>query len=148
MYTPHTVTLYNVQYKTDPATLEDIVETNITILSGVFFDASKAVNVNRSGLTNADSVNLHVPFDVRATAANGMPKAYASPKAYENAVDKSGLWTLDATARCFFVKGVVVESGKDFDYINKTHDDVHVVTKVDLKDFGSREMWHFEVGGA
>ena len=28
------------------------------------------------------------------------------------------------------------------------YDDVYKVTKVDMKDFGSQDMRHFEVGGA
>lgn len=149
MYTPHTVTLYNVTTVTDQNTLEDVVTTNITILEGVFLDAVKASNVNKSGMAGADSASLHIPLNIRAVdAVSGLEREFASPKKYDKAEDKSALWTLETGNKCFFVKGVVIEPDKDFEYINKNHSDVHVVTKVDLKDFGSAYLQHWEVGGA
>lgn len=136
MYAPHTITLYS--------TIEDSVtfeETRfITVLRGVFMDASKASNVRASGLEGADGVNLFVPFSVDASG-----KKYVDPKEFEKTPDKNGLWTLRVGD--FFVKGEVVED-KDFQYINLNYDDVYRITKVDKKDFGSESMLHFEVGGA
>ena len=142
MYAPHVVTVYS--------TIEDQVtfeETRyITVLRGVFLDASKAANVRASGLEGADSVNLFIPFSVRATdGVSLMEKTYVDPKTFEKAEDKSGIWTLQIGD--FFVKGEVVED-KDFQYINATYDDVYRITKVDKKDFGSEPMRHWEVGGA
>lgn len=135
MYAPHTVTVYSPVE--DPVTFE--VTQHITVLRGVFLDASKASNVRTSGLEGADSVNLFIPFNVDTD------KTYADPKAFESAADKSGLWTLRIGD--FFVKGEVVED-KDFQYINLNYDDVYRITKVDKKDFGSELMRHFEAGGA
>ena len=45
------------------------------------------------------------------------------------------------------VIGEVVDDG-DFQGINLRYDDVHNITKVDKKDFGSLSMQHWEVGGA
>lgn len=142
MMFPHTVTVYN--------TTEDLVtfeqSVSITVLRGVLMDASKAVNVRTSGLVGADSVNLYIPFDVEAT--DGISKArkrYLPPKEYEKSTDKSGVWTL-RTDGCFFVKGEVVVPDSDFQHINRAFDDVHMVTSVDEKDFGSLKHW--EVGGA
>ena len=136
MYAPHTVTVYSVIE--DPVTFEEI--RHITVLRGVFMDASKAANVRTSGLEGADSVNLFVPFSVDASG-----KTYAEPKEYERAEDKSGLWTLRIGD--FFVKGEVAED-RDFQYLNANYDDVYRITKVDRKDFGSESLRHFEVGGA
>ncbi len=145
MYTPHTVTVYNTG-------IEDLmtgdIETNITVLRGVFLDAVKAVNVQKSGLTGADAVNLYIPFSVEAVdGATLMPKQYYPPKEYRKLADQSEAWTLD-TEDCFFVKGEVVEAGKDFSTINSRYDNVYNVTKVDVKDFGTPDMQHWEVGGA
>lgn len=144
MYTPHTVTLYySIE---DPLTLETTV--NITILHGVLLDATKAANVRESGLVNADSVSLYIPFSVRAVdGLTWMEKQYIPPKLYRDAADKAGLWTLN-TENCFFVKGEVVEQGREFQYINNNYDDVYRVTSVDEKDFGTPDMRHWEVGGA
>lgn len=145
MYAPHTVTLYYVTE--DKVTFEN---TNyITVLEGVFVDSVKGANVRASGLENADSVNLYIPFDVNATdGITGATKTFLPPKQYEAQENKYGYWTLDVSGNCFFVKGVVVEPTQDFQYINLNYDDVHRVTKVDMKDFGSEHMRHWEVGGA
>lgn len=140
---PHTVTIYNTGDE-NPTTFEK--EVNITVLHGVFYDASKAANVRESGLVNADAVNLIIPFSVEAV--NGETKetqTYLSPKEYETAIDKGKHWTI-RTSDCFFVKGEIVRPGLSFSEINRAFDGVHNVTSVDEKDFGSLQHW--EVGGA
>ena len=147
MYNPHTVTLYNVTVETDPQTFDDVSRNNITILNGVFLDASKAVNVNKSGLEGADAVNLYIPFNVSATdPTTGAEKTFVGPMEYWRAADKSGLWTLSTDRNTFFVKGVAVEADKSEEAINLLYDGVYTVTKVDTKDFGSAHMQHWEVG--
>ena len=42
----------------------------------------------------------------------------------------------------------MVEPDKTEQMIEMLYDDVYKVTKVDMKDFGSAAMQHFEVGGA
>lgn len=152
MYTPHTVTIYNTESAIDPETYKDVVSNNITILRGVFLDASKAVNVNMSGLTEADAVDLYIPFSVDARdGVTGAVKRFAGPKEYWSSEDKSGIWTLSeglTTGKgTYFVKGEAVEEGKDFQYVSLKYDNVFVVTKVDTKDFGSEDMQHWQVGG-
>lgn len=137
MYAPHTVTVYSIVE--DPVTFEET--RYITILRGVLLDETKAANVRASGLEGADSVNLIIPFSVSVLGG----KQYIDPKEFENATDKSSLWTLRVGD--FFVKGVVVED-RDFQYLNLNYDDVYRITKVDKKDFGSEGMRHWEVGGA
>lgn len=142
MYAPHTVTVYSPVE--DPVTFE--VTQHITVLRGVLMDASKASNVRTSGLEGADSVNLFIPFSVKAAdGVSLMDKTYVDPKEFESAADESGLWTLRIGD--FFVKGEVVEEN-DFQYINANYDDVYRITKVDKKDFGSESVRHWEVGGA
>lgn len=119
----------------------------------MFFDAAHAANVRESGLEGADFVNLFIPFNVDSIdGITGAPKKFATPKQYEAAEDKSNLWTLDTdsmqSSTTFFVKGEIVEQGKDFQWMNRIYDNVHRITKVDAKDFGSPSMQHWEVGGA
>lgn len=140
---PHAVTVY-LSGEEDPVTFEK--ETRITVLRGVFYDSSKAVNVRESGLANADSVNLMIPFSVAAEdGETGEKQAYLPPKEYETAMDKAAHWTI-RTDDCFFVKGEVVRPGLSFQEINAAFDNVHRVTTVDEKDFGNLKHW--EVGGA
>lgn len=139
---PHTVTVYNTGDE-DPVTFERV--DHITVLRHVFYDASKAVNVRESGLTNADSVNLIIPWTVEAVCGTTMePATYLPPKEYETAMDKDKHWTIK-TNDCFFVKGEVIRPGLTFQQINASFDYVHNVTSVDEKDFGG--LRHWEVGG-
>lgn len=139
---PHTITVYNTSE--NPTTFE--TENHITILRGVFYDSAKAVNVRESGLANADSVNLIIPFSVKAVdGVTGEPQTYLAPKEYETAVDKSKHWTIKPSD-CFFVKGEVVRPNLSFRDINASFDYVHNVTTVDEKDFGN--LRHWAVGGA
>lgn len=148
MYTPHTVTLYNVIQGTDISTFEDTESTYVTILRGVFLDASKAVNVRASGIESADAVNLYIPFGVTAVdGTTGEEKRYVSPQEFVAAEDKADIWTLAADGsgvETFFIKGEFVTTAT----AARAHDDSYKVTKVDMKDYGSPSMRHFEVGGA
>lgn len=141
---PHTVTVY-VTGDEDPVTFEKV--SHITVLRGVFYDAAKAVNVRESGLTNADSVNLIIPYTVEAVdGETGEPQTYLPPKEYATAMDKRKHWTIKPSDDCFFVKGEVVRPGLSFQQINKAFDYVHRVNSVDDKDFGN--LKHIAVGGA
>ena len=149
MYAPHTVTLYNVVQETDTGTFQDVEKLYVTILRGVFLEATKAVNVRESGLEGADAVNLYIPFSVKAVdGTTGKVKTYAHPQSFLAAADKSGLWTLSVNGNgglTFFVKGEFVTDKED---VAMAQDGCYNVTKVDEKDFGSADMQHWEVGGA
>lgn len=147
MYTPHTITVYNVIHETDVETFEETDNVYITVLSGVFVDASKAVNVNKSGLEGADAVDVYIPFSVSAKSPQGAVKQYAKPMEFWAADDRSGLWTLSVEGNggeTFFIKGNVVLNNLD---AARAHDDCYNVTKVDERDFGSVAMRHWQVGG-
>lgn len=148
MYAPHTVTVYNAHENMD--TLKN--EYNITVLEGVFLDISKGANVMKSGLANADSATLFIPFGIHAVnGVTGREQTYIEPKEYERASDKSPYWTIreggtSSNKDCFFVKGRVI-ADMDFQEINAYYDNVYRVSSVDLRDFGSPEMQHWEVSG-
>lgn len=147
---PHTVTIYNVTSEIDHGTFGEKLTNHITILRGVLLDASKAVNVTRSGLEGADAVNLYIPFSVNAVdGVTGQEKQYAPPMEFWRMEDKSGHWTLSVAGhggKTIFVKGEVVDPDLTEEKISLSYDGVYNVTKFDLKDFGG--LPHFEVGGA
>lgn len=150
MYTPHTVTLYNVRQELDKGTFEEKDVAYITILRGVFLDASKGANVRATGLTSADSATLYIPFSVKAIdgVLRGIEKEYVGAQTFWGADDCSGFWTLSHDGdggETFFVKGEFVTENIS---VAKAHDECYVVTKVDMKDYGSEDMRHWEVGGA
>ena len=147
MYTPHTVTIYNVGE--NPETLEQ--EYNMTFLRGVFLDVRQAANIEKSGLRDADAATLFIPFSVEAVdAVTETPKQYIKPKAYRQLTDTSGYWTLEpgglnSGADSFFVKGEVVNySG--YAKMRELYDDVYDITTIDTRDFGSPGMQHWQVG--
>ncbi len=147
---PHTVTVYN-KMENDMG----VATYNITLLRGVFLDISKAANVIKSGLTSADSVMLYIPMSIKAiNAETGEEQRFVSPKEYERLEDdeRHAFWTLrvggiSSVADCFFMKGEMTEKASFGDLKNR-FDDVYDVTTVDTKDFGSKSMWHWEVGGS
>lgn len=146
---PHTVTIYNRTIDINPSTFVETVTHYVTVISGVLLIANKAANIRDTGLESADAVTLFIPFN--AVAKDGTTQAvkqYVSPIDFQNAADKSGLWTLSNNdGNTFFVKGEVIETGKDEDFINAKYDDCYRVTSVDKKEFGSAGLQHFEVGG-
>lgn len=136
MYTPHTVTLVMVE--------DD--GYNSVVLHGVFLDLSKRSNVNRSGLSDADSATLFIPFSIKTD------KTYLPPKEYLAAADKGLYWTIfdggdDSGADCYFIKGEHNINIYPFSTARETHDYVYHVTSVDLRDFGRASMQHWMVGG-
>lgn len=146
MFAPHTVTVFNV-WEDDNL----VRHSNITVLNGVFIDIAKGANVNKSGLSDADTCALFIPFAVEALSASGAPKAYCDPKQFEAAADKSGLWTLnsggsDRSTATFFIKGAVTEE-MTLAQAKDAYDYVFDVTTVDIRDFGSADMQHWQVGG-
>lgn len=149
MYTPHTVTVYNIVRETDPATLDEVTHVYITILRGVMLQASKGANVRQSGLEGADAANLYIPFAVEAVdGKTGAAKTYAKPQEFFKAADRRGLWTLSYNGNggeTVFVKGEFISDNMT---VVRYHDDCYNVTKVDAMDYGSADMRHFEVGGA
>lgn len=169
MYVPHIVTLYNVTE--DPDTLD--IEYNITILDGVFLDRNNASNIEKTGLRDADSATLFIPFSVDAyepkegiaeiaitnMAVAGIAiagvaerkKTFITPKAYMALEDKTGYWTLapggvSSAVDCFFVRGIVV-SELGYNKLRESVDDVYDISTVDTRDFGSADMQHWQVGG-
>lgn len=137
MYTPHTVTLV-------VAGADD--SYNAVVLRGVFLDLSKRSNINKSGLADADSATLFIPFDV------GADKEYLPPKEYAAQEDKTDFWTLfddgeDSGADCYFIKGEVETDLYPFSTARNAHDYCYQVSSVDLRDFGSERMRHWQVGG-
>ena len=145
---PHVVTLYNTKSIELPEDkFEPTLVNHITVLRGVLLDASKGVNVNKSGLEGADAVTLYIPVNVDAVdGLTGRKKRYVGPREFWNADDKTGLWTLSVSRDCFFVKGEAVHPDWTVQTIKAAYDNVYDVSKVDFKDFGG-DMSHFQVGG-
>lgn len=147
---PHTVTVYN---HIGESIETGLPESKITILRGVLLEISQGANIMKSGLDNADKAKLHIPFAVVAVdGETGLPQKYISPKEYDRLEDKTGFWTIGSRdnfsgQECFFVKGEVVNKMADYATINDLYDYAYRVSTVDIYDYGSPNMQHFEAGG-
>lgn len=143
MYTPHTVTIYNISKGT----------ANITILRGVFLDIAQSDNIAKTGLANADKATLYIPLSIKAiNALTGVEQQYLPPKEYEQEEDKAAFWTIGkhgkgSSTNCFFIKGEVVDE-TGYNGLNDLYDYCYNVTTVDVRDFGSPDMQHLQVGGS
>lgn len=109
-----------------------------TQLDGVMWDNAKARNVNLSGIANADALNLIIPFDV--TVIDG--KEYKEPKEWKK--DTNNSWTIQTGD--IIVKGFADDMILTQNDLEKKYDEVYVVNTIDAKIFGSKNMWHWEVG--
>lgn len=105
------------------------------VIDHVFWDDSKAVNLNR-GYDNADDVNVFIPKEQNDISS------YVEPKQYKG-LNK---WTLQVGD--FIVKGDVREKEvSGIKELTSKYDDVFTISLVDDKDFGSSSMHHFEIRG-
>ena len=139
MYAPHTVTVYFTGGE----------ENHITVLTGVFYDGSRAAGTAAEGLTGTAGAALFIPFGVKAEdALTGRARRYAGPKQFAAAEDRSGLWSLGLGEQWFFVKGRVTEPAMNFQQIKARYEGVHRLVRVNERGFGSAEMRHFEAEGA
>lgn len=131
MYTNADITIYNKYL--DKATRLDKYKR--TIILNVFWDERKAYNRLQSGIQDADSVLVLIPFKSLATGR------FLPPNEFKGADDTFTLRVGDKV-----VRGAVdyeTTTGSDLD---KNYE-AFTVTSVDKKDFGSYNMQHFEVGG-
>ena len=106
------------------------------LIDNVFWDDSKGVNL-KMGYENADDVNVFIPKSQNDISG------YVEPKKYKGL---NGTWTLENGD--FIVKGDTEE--KEVLSIKELvikYDNVFTITLVDDKDFGSKNMQHFEIRG-
>jgi len=106
------------------------------LIDEVFWDDTKSINLNR-GYENADNINVYIP-----KSQNNMSN-YVEPKKYLG-LDNS--WTLNNGD--FIVKGETEETEVySIKELKEKYENVFTITLVDDKDFGSKNMHHFEIRG-
>lgn len=102
------------------------------LIKEVFWDDSLGINLN-AGYDNADKVNVYIPFDKNDLTDYKKPKEY-------NGIG----WTLQNGD--FIIKGDVAET--EVDGIKDLNAyEVFEITVVDVKNFGSYMLQHFEIRG-
>lgn len=106
------------------------------LIDNVFWDDSKGININ-AGYEKADDVNVFIPKN-----QNNM-NGYVEPKKYKGL---NGTWTLENGD--FIVKGNTSENEVlSLKELVQRYDNVFTISLVDDKDFGSKNMQHFEIRG-
>ncbi len=144
MYTPHSVTVYNICRDGTVC---------IAFLDGVFLDASSGGGVMKYGAVSEDAAALFIPLDCRAVdPASGQEQSFCEPGTFDRLDNRGAFWTIGprdrrSCADCFFVRGKVVEPELSFAEIRDRYADVFRVSSAAVRDFGSERMRHWQIGG-
>ena len=119
------------------------------VLHGCYFNADKGANVEKTGLENADSAKLHVPY---LGDMIGELK-YLTPKEWDKQPNDEYMHTITfSEGEDFFALGEFPETAVNesdypegfFQYMNQNYDDVYKITTVGKYTV----IPHFEIGGA
>lgn len=126
------------------------------VLSGVDLIIDKAANVAKTGLDSADTANLHVKYHSGNGTVMVGDKPYLPPKEWENQPNDDLPGSITFASGDFFMQGEYAETpildsdyanridGGFYDYINKRHDYVFLITTVGGP---YTVIPHFEIGG-
>lgn len=138
MLMPHTVTIFNVSDDT-----EGKGSIFFTVLHGVLLDESISKVVSAPGMIPGSRATLYIPFDV--TAAD----SYIDPIEY--LANPEGHWTLQVAGESspvgsYFVPGEIQEK-LNYAQAKSKFPSVYRVTSVATRNFGARDMQHWEVTG-
>ncbi len=95
-------------------------------LSDVFWDECKQSNIIKSGLVNSDSTLINIPYSELITFTQGKDIIVKGDCAY--IIDNTSQQTISAGLK----------------YL-KDNCNMLTVMVADLKDFGSKDMWHYEL---
>lgn len=125
-------------------------------MHGVNLIVDKAANIAKTGLDNADTANLHVKYHILHGEKMVGDKPYLSPTECEKQPNDDLQESITFASGDFFMQGAYEETpildsdyanrvdGGFYDYINKRHDYVFLITTVG----GPYPLIpHFEIGG-
>ncbi|HBY72960.1 MAG TPA: hypothetical protein DEG06_12030 [Lachnospiraceae bacterium] len=126
-----------------------------TVLHNVDLNTDKGANVVKTGLESADAAKLHVRYTLIDGVITIAGKPYKGPKEWAAQSETGFPASLTFTGGAdFFIHGEYAETAISdtdpaykngfYDYINKTCDDVYLITTVG----GPYKLIpHFEIGG-
>ena len=127
------------------------------VISGCYFNADKAANVEKTGLENADIAKLHIKYQVLDGKKMIGNLEYKEPKEWDRQTNDMYEKTVTFTAgEDFFMVGEYPETpinDSDYaegttngflDYMNKQYDNVYSITSAGMY----KVIPHFELGGA
>ena len=144
MFAPNAVTVYNVCPDGS---------VRMTFLDGVFLETGQEGSVSKNGVVRDGNALLFIPFDcVAVDAAGGQVQQFCPPGDFDRLDNRNGFWTVGpkntrSCVDCFFVRGKVVAPDLSFAEIHDRFQDAFRVSSVFTRDFGSRNMRHWQIGG-
>lgn len=103
-------------------------------IKNVHWEDSEGFNILQSGLTSADKSKIYIPFY--------SCEDYKTPIEFKKSKEGFTLKSEDV-----IVKGLIKDEFTTVKDLEKNHDYVRLITTVDVRDYGSENMKHFEVGG-
>ena len=120
------------------------------VLSGVDLIVDKAANIAKTGLDSADTAKLHIKYHIAdgKKIVGNLP--WLPPKEWERQPNDELSESITFDSGDFFMEGEDSDytdrvNGGFYDYINKRHDYVFLITNVG----GPYTLIpHFEIGGA
>ncbi|MFR4899721.1 DUF6751 family protein [Anaerostipes caccae] len=136
MVTNADITLYNKVYDRDTGTNRYYR----TVLKGVNWQDTTAVQPTDKGIVSADVAEIYIPFAVETE------KQFRKLKNFVQEPEKTGFFTVEAGD--LVVQGIVgdeLTSAKDEERMKNTYDDVRTIAVVETNDNGSPEMQHWKV---
>ena len=136
MVTNADITLYNKVYDRDTGTNRYYR----TVLKGVNWQDTTAVQPTDKGIVSADVAEIYIPFAVETE------KQFRKLKNFVQEPEKTGFFTVEAGD--LVVQGIVGDeptSAKDEERMKNTYDDVRTIAVVETNDNGSPEMQHWKV---
>lgn len=136
MVTNADITLYNKVYDRDTGTNRYYR----TVLKGVNWQDTTAVQPTDKGIVSADVAEIYIPFAVETE------KQFRKPKNFVKGPEKAGCFTIEAGD--LVVRGIVeteLENAKDEEQLKNAYDDVRTIAVVETNDNGSPKMQHWKV---
>lgn len=127
-----TITLYN--YYADYSTGYDTCKR--TVISGVSVFIQTQVNVSKDGLASASVCTIRIP-------ASSVQEAYVTPKDFQKAENKSGIFTLAKTDK--IVLGIAEEETPTSAHLESTYGNDHVMTITGVTDNLDKREPHWKV---
>lgn len=136
MITNADVTIYNKVYDRDSGSNKYYR----TVLKGVNWQDTTAVQPVESGIVTADISKIYIPFQAETE------KQFRKPRNFLAENEKDRIFTI--APGDIIVKGVAeteIETKKDEEHMKNSVDDFRVIVSVDTNDNGSPHMQHWAV---
>lgn len=137
MQTNCNITLYNKYI--DPTTRAEKYQR--TVINNVMWQGAKASSAASGGLLASNTANIFIPF--------ALGTQYKDAQTWLALVSKTGYWTLqegDVIVKTAVTDEITTSPVFTLTNLKAKYANVVIVTSVDLADYGSPDMQHWQIG--